>query len=167
MLGHRLDVESTLGQGSAFSVLVPLAEARSDKSGDASRPPRPGVTGTQSLLVIDNDPAILAGMAALLRNWGHQVATATGPHEDEAHEAIARGVELIIADYHLDDALRGDEAIAMVRKAAGRDIPALIITADRSDEVKATLAQARVPMLNKPVKPAQLRALMRNMLGNG
>ncbi|NKJ01053.1 NahK/ErcS family hybrid sensor histidine kinase/response regulator [Novosphingobium sp. SG707] len=167
MLGHRLDVESTPGEGSAFSVLVPLAEARSDKGGDASRPVRPGVTGTQSLLVIDNDPAILAGMAALLRNWGHHVATATGPLDEEAAEAIAQGIDMIIADYHLDDALRGDEAIAILRKAAGREVPALVITADRSDEVKATLAQARVPMLNKPVKPAQLRALMRNMLGNG
>jgi CheY-like chemotaxis protein len=74
---------------------------------------------------------------------------------------------MIIADYHLDGDLRGDDAIAMIRKAAGQDIPALVITADRSDEVKASLAQARVPMLNKPVKPAQLRALMRNMLGNG
>ncbi len=81
--------------------------------------------------------------------------------------AIAQGIDLIIADYHLDDGMRGDEAIAMMRKAAGRDIPAFILTADRSDEVKAALAQARVPMLNKPVKPAQLRALMRNMLGNG
>lgn len=167
MLGHRLDVQSSPGQGSAFSVLVPLAEARSDRSGDASRPSLPGATGTQSLLVIDNDPAILAGMAALLRNWGHRVATATGPREEEAHAALAEGVDLIIADYHLDDRLRGDEAIAMVRRAAGREIPALIITADRSDEVKAALAAARVPMLNKPVKPAQLRALMRNMLGNG
>ncbi|MBB3955363.1 NahK/ErcS family hybrid sensor histidine kinase/response regulator [Novosphingobium sediminicola] len=167
MLGHRLDVESTPGQGSAFSVLVPLAEARSDGGGDASRPALPGTTGTQSLLVIDNDPAILAGMAALLRNWGHKVATAAGPQDEEADKAIAQGIDLIIADYHLDGALRGDEAIAMVRKAAGREIPALVITADRSDEVKATLAQARVPMLNKPVKPAQLRALMRNMLGNG
>lgn len=167
MLGHRLDVESTPGQGSAFSVLVPLAEARSDRGGDTSRPVRPGVTGTQSLLVIDNDPAILAGMAALLRNWGHQVATATGPLDTEAAEAIAAGIDMIIADYHFDDGMRGDEAIAIVRKAAGREIPALVITADRSDEVKAALAQARVPMLNKPVKPAQLRALMRNMLGNG
>ncbi|KAH1676803.1 hypothetical protein KXX12_008462, partial [Aspergillus fumigatus] len=134
MLGHRLDVQSSPGQGSAFSVLVPLAEARSDRSGDASRPSLPGATGTQSLLVIDNDPAIPAGMAALLRNWGHRVATATGPREEEAHAALAEGVDLIIADYHLDDGLRGDEAIAMVRRAAGREIPALIITADRSDE---------------------------------
>lgn len=167
MLGHRLDVESTPGQGSAFSVLVPLAEARSEKGGDTSRPAMRGTTGTQSLLVIDNDPAILAGMAALLRNWGHKVATATGPHDKEAGEAIAAGIDMIIADYHLDGDLRGDDAIAMIRKAAGQDIPALVITADRSDEVKASLAQARVPMLNKPVKPAQLRALMRNMLGNG
>lgn len=167
MLGHRLDVQSIPGQGSIFSVLVPLAEAGHDRSSDASRPAPPGATGTQSLLVIDNDPAILAGMAALLRNWGHQVATVTGPYGEDAEAAIAQGIDLIIADYHLDEGLCGDAAIGAVRKAAGRAIPALIITADRSDEVKAALAQARLPMLNKPVKPAQLRALMRNILGNG
>jgi hypothetical protein len=89
MLGHRLDVRSTPGQGSAFSVLVPLAEARSE-GGDTSRPAMRGTTGTQSLLVIDNDPAILSGMAALLRNWGHKVATATGPHDKRAGGRLPR-----------------------------------------------------------------------------
>jgi CheY-like chemotaxis protein len=70
------------GQGSAFSVLVPLAEAHPARA-VILRPAMRGTTGTQSLLVIDNDPAILAGMAALLRNWGHKVATATGPHDKE------------------------------------------------------------------------------------
>jgi CheY-like chemotaxis protein len=54
--------------------------------------------------------------------------------------------------------------VAALRKAAGRDIPSVIITADRTEDVKARLAAAKLPVLNKPIKPAQLRALMRNLL---
>ena len=51
------------------------------------------------------------------------------------------------------------------RTRAGRAIPGVVITADRSEEVKAILAEADLPVLTKPVKPAQLRALMRTLMG--
>ncbi len=70
---------------------------------------------------------------------------------------------MLVVDYHLDDRLTGDTVIATLRERAGREIPALVITADRDAETKALLAALSLPMLNKPVKPAQLRALLRQM----
>jgi len=167
MLGHPLEVRSRPGEGSAFSVLVPIAQPREPRADDPARPLASGSTGSRRLLVIDNDPAILSGMAALLRNWGHHVTLATSARDDGVEAALAQGIDLIIADYHLDDGARGDGAVAEIRAQTGTAIPAMIITADRSEEVKAALAAAKLPVLNKPVKPAQLRALLRNMLGSG
>lgn len=167
MLGHEVELRSAPGEGAAFSVRVPMASPHAARAEDPLHPAPRRSTGARRLLVIDNDPTILEGMAALLRNWGHTVVIATSAEAKEAQAAAVAGIDLLIADYHLDDGACGDAAIATIRALAGVEIPAMVITADRSDEVKAALAAVRLPVLTKPVKPAQLRALLRNMLGSG
>jgi CheY-like chemotaxis protein len=66
---------------------------------------------------------------------------------------------VIIADYHLDDG-DGLAAIAAVRAACDAAIPAILATADRSAEVREAALKQQIAMLHKPIKPAQLRALL-------
>ncbi|MFD2580443.1 response regulator [Novosphingobium colocasiae] len=115
------------------------------------------------MLVIDNDPGIRNGMEALLENWGLDVVTAGGPDDPAALTALAQQPTLLIVDYHLDDGLTGAQAIARLRAKAERAIPAMVITADRSERTKTELAALSLSILNKPVKPARLRALLRQM----
>ena len=42
----------------------------------------------------------------------------------------------------------------------GADLPAILITADRSPYVRDEARRCDAPVLNKPIKPAALRALM-------
>jgi CheY-like chemotaxis protein len=65
----------------------------------------------------------------------------------------------LLVDYHLDHG-NGIEAIAAVRAQAGADLPAILITADRSPRVRQEARASGVVLLNKPVKPAALRALL-------
>ncbi|MFM6831042.1 MAG: ATP-binding protein [Novosphingobium sp.] len=163
MLGHGIDLESEPGRGSAFSITlpqvapVPVPVREEEPVGSAV----PGAGGL--VLVIDNDPAILSGMEALLENWGLEVVTARDPGDPAALGALAQGPAMLIVDYQLDDGLTGDVAIAALRAQAGREIPAMVITADRAEETKALFADLALPVLNKPVKPAQLRALLRQL----
>ncbi|WP_404482870.1 PAS-domain containing protein [Novosphingobium sp. BL-52-GroH] len=163
MLGHRIDLATAPGQGAAFSIRLPrVAAVEVPSPAEAAVVgPRAGTGGL--VLVIDNDPGILAGMEALLENWGLDVATANDPADASALAALAQGPALLIVDYHLDDELTGDKAIAALRARAGREVPAMVITADRGAATKAQLAGLSLPLLNKPVKPAQLRALLRQM----
>lgn len=166
-LGHEIALESVPGRGSTFSVTLPAAEASMAAPGAIPVRGRkaPGAGG--AILVIDNDESILAGMRALLENWGHTAITAISPDHPDVLAAARRGLALMLADYHLEDSLTGEEAVARVRAMHQGDLPAAIVTADRSEEVRAKLDGAGLPILNKPVKPAQLRALLRQIATSG
>ncbi|MBS0474525.1 MAG: response regulator, partial [Proteobacteria bacterium] len=166
MLGHEFGLESELGEGSTFFIRVPRAQPQARSARIAQQRTRSGPDAAGPILIIDNDQAILEGMEALLRNWGYQVTIAAGADDPLAQAAVDRGVDLIIADYHLEDDARGDATIATLRRRARRDIPAIVVTADRSEEVKGLIAEAGFPLLNKPVKPAQLRALLRTIIAD-
>jgi signal transduction histidine kinase len=162
MLGHGIDLDSEPGRGSAFSITLPrVAPVPVMATVEPVAGPSSGEGGL--VLVIDNDPAILSGMEALLENWGLEVVTARDPHEPAVADALGQGPAMLIVDYQLDDGLTGDVAIARLREWAGREIPAMVITADRAEETKALFADLSLPVLNKPVKPAQLRALLRQL----
>ncbi|MNF04778.1 hypothetical protein D3C80_2043680 [compost metagenome] len=44
------------------------------------------------------------------------------------------------------------------------DIAAVMITADRSDQCRAQLQALKMPLLNKPIRPGKLRAVLSQML---
>ena len=115
------------------------------------------------LIVIDNDKRILEGMVTLLSGWGCKVHPASGVEQALVFKITP---DAILADYHLDSGETGLQAISHLRDLHGRDVAALLITADRSNEVRSQAEATDVIVLNKPIKPAALRAaLMRNRAG--
>ena len=161
VLDHKVRLTSAVERGSHFSVEVPLAPAaakprsRSEpKSVDMRR-----LTG-MAVLCIDNDLKILDGMKTLLGGWGCRVIAAT----DLAAAADAlrdekRAPAGLLVDYHLD---RGDgiAAIADLRRRYGSGMPAILVTADRTAAVREAANAQDIQVLNKPIKPAALRALL-------
>jgi len=165
MLGHRLDIASRPREGSEFAVIVPLTAPEEVADTHQRRRQRAENDATDSMvLILDNEPAILTGMEALLGKWGYRVMTAPTLEAAMAVVAEKGAPALIIADFHLDDGALGDAAVARLRTQLRREVPAMIISADRSEEVKAQLSTAGLAMLHKPIKPAQLRALMRTLM---
>jgi CheY-like chemotaxis protein len=96
-------------------------------------------------------------MDAMLGGWGCRVlkapdlATAIGESK-----VVPNG---LLVDYHLDKG-NGIEAIVELRRRFGADLPAILITADRSPHVRDKARAHNVQVLSKPLKPAALRALM-------
>lgn len=165
VLGYRIDVSSRPGRGSRFVVTLPpeaeVGELAIPSSAAISTLSE-GLAGL-SVMVIDNEPAVLESMAALLERWGCEVIAV--PDERQARSRVASGSrpDILLADYHLDHDLTGCEAIYGIRQALGRDVPAAIITADRSDETRRFMRAQYLPILNKPVKPNRLRALLTSL----
>lgn len=167
ILGCRVQVRSVPGRGSVFAIEVPLVREL-PQPGSVDSGPRP-VTGDplpgRRLLVIDNEEAILASMAALLGQWGCEVLVATS-YEEALKALDGKAPEVILADYHLDHGQTGCEAVRGLREYFRRELPAVMITADRSDDCRRALQRLGMPLLNKPVKPGKLRAALSLLLSH-
>ncbi len=161
VLDCEVALKSNVGRGSRFSVEVPRASAAlAEPPLHALPKAATGQLAGTVVLCIDNERTILDGMQTLLGGWGCRVFTAV-----DLAEALAAiegsGVEPdgLLVDYHLDGD-NGVDAIAELRRRYGGELPAILVTADRSLHVREKARAAAVQVLNKPVKPASLRTLM-------
>ncbi|MGP8122830.1 MAG: ATP-binding protein [Xanthobacteraceae bacterium] len=169
VLGHSVRVVSRVGHGSAFLVAMPRAAAasvavdrREAKSVDFFH--YSGLEGNK-ILVIENDPASAEAMASLLEKWGCDVATTVSTADAiERVGALGRVPDAIIADLHLDNDESGIDAVDELRQRFRSDVPALIVTADYSDNAAKEAAVYGLEILKKPVKPAEMRALLSFLL---
>jgi PAS domain S-box-containing protein len=164
ILDYKIEVYSRPGRGSMFSIEVPISrEIPLPISQVAPLPSTGNPLPGRRLLVLDNEVSILESMSALLGQWGCEVVTAT----DEATALVAlqgQAPELILADYHLDHGVVGCEVVRHLREHFSQAIPAVIITADRTDQCRRSLQRLDAPLLNKPVKPGKLRAVLSQLL---
>lgn len=166
ILDYPIKVRSQLGAGSMFSILVPLATGNPQRTTASPIQPTQGLGDPlpgRRLLVLDNDASILHSMSALLEQWGCEVLTATD--QANALEVLGpRPPELILVDFHLDHGVVGSEVLMNLRQHFNTNIAAVMITADRSDQCLRELHGMGVPLLNKPVKPGKLRAVLSQIL---
>lgn len=162
-LGHDLALRSEEGRGTAFSVTVPTAPAPPRAAGEAVARAALKTFGIADarVLVVENDEAVKVATEHLLSRWSCRVETASTVSE----AAVAAPADLVLADYHLDNGETGLDAIAAVRAVAGRPVPAVVITANYSEDVARRVRAAGCEVMQKPVKPAELRALMAHILG--
>jgi Na+/proline symporter/signal transduction histidine kinase len=161
VLNHGIAIDSNGHGGSVFSVKVPIASAINHTSAVTSATPLARTPIRGALIVcIENDAAILDGMRTLLKAWDAEVIAVTEPDAAiAAIEAAGGQVTGLLVDYHLDRG-NGVAAIRDIRRRFGETIPAILITADRSPHVRAAAREDNIAVLNKPVKPASLRALL-------
>ncbi|NVO15606.1 MAG: PAS-domain containing protein [Rhodoplanes sp.] len=158
VLDHTVALRSEVGRGSHFSVTLPRAVAPAVEPGEpAAVRPHGQLTGSLALC-IDNEPTILDGMETLLTGWGCDVIKAADlAGAVAAVEQTGRRPTVLLVDYHLDTG-NGIDAIVALRGRYGEALPAILLTADRTREVRETARMLDIRMLNKPVRPAQLRA---------
>jgi CheY-like chemotaxis protein len=123
-------------------------------------------TAPKVIVIIDDDLWVLEAMSGLLKSWGHQVVSADT--DDAALDQLAetrQRPDLIICDYRLADGRIGIDAIERMRKAFGP--PAFLITAEAAPPPLAESGARQYLMLNKPVDPTTLHAMVSQALEIG
>jgi protein-histidine pros-kinase len=154
LLAIRVTVTSQPGSGSCFSVYLPLVSARSDGIRDDEpahdHTQRSGASGL--IVLIEDDVKVAKAWGLLLEAEGYRVAMAASAPEAQALLAgLDRSPDLIISDFHLLDGSTGVDAIAAIREASGREIPAFIVSGDTSKVVDHARALENSVLMSKPV----------------
>jgi len=166
-LGHPLGLCSRVGHGTLFHVTAPYAGSADDYAPVSSAATITSVYGFSGMrvLVIDNDVAVQDSMRTLLEHWSCEPRVVSGLNELASVMSDTRyRPDLILADYHLDFGECGLTGVRRIRAACGGAVPAVVITADHSDAIVEEVRLADCELLRKPVRPAELRALMQHLL---
>ena len=146
--GGDLTVRSTLGEGTTFTVRLPIPEA--------------GVASVRSVLVIDDDPAVAESLMAMLRREGLTVRSAATGNEGLA--ILGReSFDAIFLDVRLPD-ISGQEVYA--RLAAEQPMTARRVVFVTGGLWRAGSRGLREslpvqPTLSKPCTAAQIREVLR------
>ena len=120
----------------------------------------------KTILVIDDDPAVLQAYGRLLRRLGHRVALLADA--TRAGEEIARlgGADLLILDQRMP-LVSGLEIIAGLGSSGGRAPAILLISGFLSEDLKLRARQFGVTeVIEKPVNPENLLRSVRQALAS-
>jgi signal transduction histidine kinase/CheY-like chemotaxis protein len=162
LLALPIALRSTLGGGSCFEIVVPLADAQQRPAErEADTPAR---IGRGLVVVIDDETAIRDGMAALLNGWNYDVVTAASGDEAIARLSTSDRIpDLIVSDYRLLGEETGAAVIERLQSEYNEPIPAILITGDTSPDRLAEAHASGQLLLHKPVPNSRLRAALANL----
>lgn len=121
-------------------------------------------SATPLVVVVDDDPSIVEGLALVLEGWGYDVLTARSLDElASGLPAATAKPALVLADHFLPGGT-GADAVAMVRRHCGATVPAIILTGDTTPERQAEATAAGYRLMHKPVLPAPLRTAIEELI---
>ncbi|HQR20935.1 MAG TPA: PAS domain S-box protein [Burkholderiaceae bacterium] len=163
--GGHVIVESEPGMGSRFRILLPVHSAAAQKVGRSAgaRSGREPLRGR--VLLVDDEPSVLAVMRETLSSWGLEVEAC--PSADHALRTFGQSgdrVDLLVTDQAMPG-LTGIDLAARLRQQRP-DLPWVLCTgyADADSEALARQAGASAVLL-KPIERARLRAALEAALG--
>jgi PAS domain S-box-containing protein len=170
MLGGTIDVTSSLGRGSRFTVCLPLTEANSGAVEQAGSVGAAGAAddGGRLVMLVEDDAVIRMALVLMLEDWNYRVVEAGSGAEAEEllGHLIDSGEEpdLILADYRLPEGTTGLMVMDMVRRRLSRDVPGVLLTGDTSADRLREAAGAQCALLHKPIQPSRLHDTLASVL---
>lgn len=181
-LGYDLSVQSVVGRGTVFRLIVPLAPntvvnknlARdvSDQRFERRQSALKKATfdsmqdeAASHILLIDDNEVVRDALKLTLEGWGFSVDDFSDI--DSLRTFYSEGGKLpflIISDYELADHITGDQAIAAARAIFQCELPAFIISGTESELAWDRIKDLGFSSLRKPIKPARLRAMINHFV---
>ena len=167
LLGVTTEVRSVPHKGSCFTILVPKASSQVSTLTTPEKESRTAINKDLAMChvwCVDDDPNNLEAMSTLLNKW-HCTYQTFSRYQDALNASDGQVPELLLMDYQLDDHNDGIELIKKIRERFDTQIPAVLITAVRSNELGETCQAEDISYMPKPAKPAKLRALVQHIVG--
>jgi signal transduction histidine kinase len=170
LMNTPLSLRSRSGKGSVFTLELPLGQPPMPRAPALPDKGPLGITlAGRLVVVVEDEPAVRAGLEALLRGWGATIASfdsVAGCRGWAAQNDPARvKPDLLIVDYRLEQGQSGLDAIAALRGRFGQALPAIMITGSTMSGHDKDAQDKDFHLLIKPVVPNKLRAMIAFKLG--
>ncbi|WP_084683680.1 hybrid sensor histidine kinase/response regulator [Psychromonas hadalis] len=156
LLNSQIKVK-TSDNGSCFSIQI----AKGLATREVIPPAQLTQENNENILLIDDDTSILSALSMLLENWGYKVDCAE--NSEQAINALEnKQFALMISDYRLPGDKNGIDLIKIAQQKQG--IPSLLLTGEVDPDKFKEGEFRNYKVLHKPIKPAALRLLLRQLL---
>jgi Na+/proline symporter/signal transduction histidine kinase len=163
LLGHPLSVQSWVGKGTVFSVTVPIAPAIEQRQPVAKQATESTLHNI-TVFCVDNEPMILNGINTLLQQWHcNSVMASSLKTALQSAKQMSTAPSALLIDYQLDDEY-GFDVIDALDNCWEDVVPAILMTADHSQQVKQKAAQRGYYFLQKPITPEALQQALKSVL---
>jgi signal transduction histidine kinase/CheY-like chemotaxis protein len=163
LLNVTVELHSREGRGSVFAIEVPLGMGVPSAAQAPEPSPAMGFEGARAM-VVDDDGAAREAITGLLERWGWQVVSvADGAAACAALPRLAVPPDVVISDYHLAGGEFGIDLVQRLRTACGATIPAVLVSADVTEELREAAERAGLVVLHKPLQAAKLRTLLHHL----
>ncbi|MBR0993101.1 PAS domain S-box protein [Bradyrhizobium japonicum] len=163
--GGRLTVQSELGKGATFCILLPRTERLASMAATASKDIEQ-FGGKETILVVEDDQAVMRATTAALKRGGYGILTAA--NGDEARRLLLQqsgGIDLVLSDVVMPQ-LSGPELAEFVRNSCP-GLPLIFMTGYSDYPVITESGDHRIAhhrAIMKPFRPNELLATIREVL---
>jgi two-component system, cell cycle sensor histidine kinase and response regulator CckA len=161
--GGSIDVESEPGAGTTFAIFLPVAAVRHDESSERRDSLPLALRGSETVLLVEDQPEVLAVARDTLRRHGYQVIEADNPEQALAISRELERIDLLLTDIVLPG-MSGHTLAARLKNE--RPAMRILLTSGYADERLLTPdAPANAPaFLQKPFTSAALLSKVREVL---
>ncbi len=162
--GGRIEVDSAPGQGSAFNVYFPAIAEQVPAVATSLSNRREGLTGTETLLLVEDEDAVRTTSMMALQTWGYNVlAAASGEEASQILAQHADQVELLLTDVVMPGMSGRELADALRQEHPGLKV--LFMSGYTSDAVlRHGILHGAANFLEKSFSPATLAEKVRYVL---
>jgi PAS domain S-box-containing protein len=170
LLGLKIDVQSEIGRGTVFTLLLPAGAGQQEAApaaaaGFSRRASESTTAARVPILLVEDDARVRNATRMLLKVEGYDVTTAGSLAEAMEATEKTPGVRLLVTDYHLGSDDTGVQVISEVRKRLASQLPAILITGDTSSAMRDLQCDDRLRTASKPINPDELLSLVRELIG--
>lgn len=167
-LGHPLGLWSEPGQGSCFSLNVPVHQGQFSTVPAPLRA-NPGQGESYKgmiVMLVENDAPLANAIAFMIESWGAEVI-----HCDSAEETldllsdIQMTPDVFLLDYQLGEGLSGIELHQSIARLYGQ-IPTAIVSADRTRALRKACKTHNLDLISKPIDKVRLFEMLGKAYGS-